>query len=443
MRGAVSPPGPKGHFLFGSLLDAKRDELDFLARVVREYGDVVRIRMLNVLAFVLSHPDDIESVLITNHRNFAKSVFLTESQSLLGRGLLTSDGDAWREQRRMVQPSFHPQQVARYSRSIVEQVEPLLENWQDGETRDIHQDMMDLTMKIVARVLFGDDIASETARLGDALRVFFEQFDERFGFYLLPQWLPTPGNLRYRKALGELNAMIVKLIRRRQAAAQGNGDMLSGLLGALSESGKALTASELRDQMMTLFFTGHETTGLALSWTWYLLAQNPRVETKLVEELRSVLGGRLPSYDDLRRLPYTEMVFKESLRLYPPAYAVVRKALDDCEVGGYRIPSGATLAMFQWSVHRDSRFFDQPGEFIPERWENDFQKRLPRCAYFPFGAGPRICIGDGFAKTEVPLLIASIAQRFHFDLVPTHPVLLSPSLTLRPRKGIKMVVRRR
>jgi cytochrome P450 len=443
MRPTVSPPGPKGHFLFGSLLDAKRDELDFLARIVREYGDVVRLRMFNVSAYVLSHPDDIEAVLVTNHRNFTKSVYLTESKSLLGQGLLTSDGDRWLGQRRMLQPSFHAQKVARYGRAILEQVEPMLDSWRDGETRNVHQDMMTLTMKIIATVLFGDDITSETAQVEAALHLFFEQFDERFGFYLLPEWLPTPGNLRYRKALAQLNSTIVGLVRRRQAAAHNNGDMLSDLLAALGETGKGMTATELRDQMMTLFFTGHETTGLALSWTWYLLAQSPRVEAKLADELQRVLGGRLPCIDDLSQLPYTEMVFKESLRLYPPAYAVVRRAVDDCQIGGYPIPAGATVAMFQWSVHRDVRFFDRPEEFIPERWENDFQKRLPRCAYFPFGAGPRLCIGDSFAKVEVPLLLASIVQRFHFDLVANHPVLLNPSLTLRPRKGIKMVVRRR
>ena len=194
---------------------------------------------------------------------------------------------------------------------------------------------------------------------------------------------------------------------------------------------------------MTLFFTGHETTALALSWTWYLLGQNPEAAAKLTAEVDAVLGDRSPTFEDLPRLAYTDMVMKESLRLYPPAYAVVRAAVEDCEIGGYTIPAGATLAMFQWTVHRDARYFDQPEEFMPERWENDFQKRLPRCAYFPFGAGPRLCIGDGFAKAEIPLLLAAIAQQYDISLATDHPVSINPSLTLRPRNGIKVIVRRR
>ena len=194
---------------------------------------------------------------------------------------------------------------------------------------------------------------------------------------------------------------------------------------------------------MTLFFTGHETTALALAWTWYLLAQHPEAEAKLFEEVDRILAGRAPTVQDIPLLRYVDGVMKESLRLYPPAYGVVREALEDCEIGGYDIPAGATLAMFQWVVHRDPRFFDRPDEFVPERWADDFERRLPRCAYFPFGAGPRVCIGNSFALTELPLLIAAIARRFQFRLVPGHPVTVNPSLTLRPRKGIKVILKKR
>lgn len=443
MPDLLVPPGPKGHFLLGVLPEVRRDELDFLVRVVHEYGDIVRVKVVNIPAYILSRPDYIEQVLITNQKNFIKSVYLTESKALFGQGILTSDGAFWRRQRRLLQPAFHRERVAAYTRSMVRHALKMMDTWKDGETRDIHQDMMQVTMEIIAHVLFGEDISDEAAQIGEALGVFFEQYDERFGLYSIPEWLPTPGNLRYRRAMGRLNQKVNAIIRKKQALRQDKGDILSALFEARDENGEGMTETQVRDEMMTLFFTGHETTALALSWAWYLLGQNPRVEEKLAAEISAVLGGREPTFEDLPNLPYTEMVFKESIRLYPPAYAVVREALEDCEIGGYHVPAKATVAMFQWVVQRDPRYFERPHEFFPERWENDFQKTLPRCAYFPFGAGPRLCIGDGFAKAEVPLLLATVAQKYRFELVPDHPVLLSPSLTLRPRKGIKVVVRKR
>jgi cytochrome P450 len=249
----------------------------------------------------------------------------------------------------------------------------------------------------IAKLLFGDDIASDTQQAGEALRVFFDQFDERFGLYLIPEWLPTPGNMRYRKAIARLDGIIGNVIRRRRARLDGGSDMLSTLLRVKDETGVEMTDTQLRDEMMTLFFTGHETTSLALGWSWYLLAQNPEAGAKLFQEVDRVLAGRAPSYEDLTQLRYTDWVVKESLRLYPPAYGVVRTALEDCDIGGYAIPTGATVAIFPWTVHRDPRYFERPLEFVPERWDNDFAKRLPRCAYFPFGVGPRVCIGNTFA----------------------------------------------
>jgi cytochrome P450 len=444
MPTATLPPGPKGHFLLGSLPEIRRDELDFLTRCTREYGDIVYVPVVNVPAYVISHPDHIEQVLITNHRNFIKSVYLRESKALFGQGILTSDGPLWLKQRRLLQPAFHQQRVLAYGHTMVDYAERMLETWKDGEVRDIHSDMMRLTMEIIAKVLFGDDMAANTAQVGEALGVFFEQFDDRFGLYSIPEWLPTPGNIRYKRAIARLNELIGGVIKGRMERFHGSGaDVLSALLSVQDDEGKRMDETQLRDEMMTLFFTGHETTALALSWSWYLLSQNPHVSARLEEEADRVLGGRMPTVEDIPQLTYTSRVLKESLRMYPPAYGVVREALQDCELGGYTIPKGATLAMFQWVVHRDPRFFESPDEFRPERWDDDFVRNLPRCAYFPFGAGPRLCIGEGFATTEVTLLLAAIASRFHMRLVPDHPVLLSPSLTLRPRKGIKVVVERR
>jgi cytochrome P450 len=437
------PPGPKGHFLLGVLQEIRKDELDFLDRIVSEYGDIIYLRVVNNPVFILSHPRDIEVVLLTGNSNFVKSTFLRSSEALFGSGLLTSDGSFWLRQRRLLQPAFHHDRLVEYSRTMVEYTERMLATWWDGEVRDAHQEMVRATMEIIAKVLFGDDIASDTEQAGQALRVFFDQFDERFGLYLIPEWLPTPGNIRYRKAIARLDRIVGKVIRRRRATLDGGSDMLSTLLRIKDEAGVEMTDIQLRDEMMTLFFTGHETTSLALGWTWYLLTQNPEAEAKLFREIDRVLAGRAPCYEDLPQLRYTDWVVKESLRLYPPAYGVVRTALKDCEIGGYSVPAGTTLAIFPWTVHRDPRYFERPLEFVPERWDNDLAKRLPRCAYFPFGVGPRVCIGNTFATTELVLMVAAIARKFQFKLAPGHRVLLSPSLTLRPRKGIRVVLKKR
>ncbi len=444
MRLSPQPPGPKGHFLVGSLPEIQRDELDFLMRLIHEYGDVVHLRVVNHPVYLLSHPRDIETVLVTNSNNFIKSVFLRESKALFGDGLLTSESTLWQRQRRALQPAFHRDHVLAYTRTMAESTARMLATWQDGEERDVHQDMTRLTMDIVAKVLFGEEISSDAEQACQAFGLFFKQYDERFGLYLIPEWVPTPENIRYRRAIKRLDEIVLKIIRRKHANNDGpSPDVLSILLRARDGNGAGMEERQLRDEMMTLLFTGHETTALALAWTFYLLGRNPDAEHKLQTEIDAVLEGRTPTFQDLARLPYLEMVFKESLRLYPPAYGVVREALNDCEIGGYPIPKGATLAMFQWSVHRDPRFFDRPEEFLPGRWENDYAKSLPRCAYFPFGAGPRLCIGNTFAQAEVPLLLAAIVQKFQLKLVAGHRVATAPSLTLRPLKGIRVTLKKR
>ncbi len=437
------PPGPKGHFLLGMLPEIRRDEFDFLNRLVAEYGDIVFLRVVNHPVYILSNPQDIEEVLLTNHENFIKSVFLRESKALFGNGLLTSDGGLWLRQRHLLQPAFHKERIAGYCQAMVDHTQRLLAKWQDGEVRDIHEDMVRLTMEIIAQVLFGDDLAAETRRASEALRVFFDQFDERFGLYLIPEWLPTPGNLRYRRAIKGLDRLLERIIRARRANGDSSGDILSTLLSVRDEDGTSMSQRQLRDEMMTLFFTGHETTSLALSWTWYLLSQHPEAEARLYEEIQHVLGERTPTIEDIPNLPYVDAVIKESLRLYPPAYGVVRQALKSCVLGGFTIPAGATVAIFQWVVHRDARYFERPSEFLPERWLDGLAKDLPRCAYFPFGVGPRVCIGNTFALTELALLVPMIVRRFQFQLVPGHRVGLSASLTLRPLHGIRVTVKKR
>jgi cytochrome P450 len=319
-----------------------------------------------------------------------------------------------------------------------------LAGWRDGETRDLQAEMNCLTLEITAQTLFGAAADDRTAEVRGALAAAFAGFDARLGSWLrLPEWVPTPKNLAARRAVRRLDEIVYGFIRRRRASGEQRDDLLSILLHARDEGdGSGMTDRQLRDEAMTLFLAGHETTALALTWTGYLLAQHPGAAAKLRAELQAVLGGRPPAVADLPRLAYAERVVLESMRLYPPAYAIGREAAAPCEVLGYPVPAGTTVFMSQWVMHRDPRFWHDPEKFDPDRWEGGLAQRLPRFAYFPFGGGPRLCIGNHFAMMEAVLVLATMAQRFRLTLVPGHPVVPWPSMTLRPRHGIQVVLRR-
>jgi cytochrome P450 len=319
----------------------------------------------------------------------------------------------------------------------------MLHSWRDGERRNIHEEMMGLTLAIVAKTLFDADVAEEAREIGEALEVVMDVNTDPRRLLFVPTWLPTPANLAMRRAARRLDRVIYRIISERRANKQDAGDLLSLLLHAQDEDGSRMTDTQLRDEAVTLFLAGYETTAINLSWTWWLLAQHPEVEKKLHAELAAVLGGRSPTFDHLPALRYLEMILTESLRLYPPAWSMVRMAIDDSEIGGYRVPAGCGVAVSQYVVHRDPRFFDSPDEFRPERWEGDLAKRLPKFAYFPFGGGPRICIGNSFALMEASLVLATVAQKFHLSLVPNQIVEPLPSITLRPKNGIAVITHRR
>jgi cytochrome P450 len=300
--------------------------------------------------------------------------------------------------------------------------------------------MMRLTLAIAAKTLFDAEVDDDASAVGTALRVLQENFLVRFNSLVpVPMWVPTPTNLRLRRAIRRLDEIIYRFIRQRRLSGKEGADLLSILLHARDDEGR-MTDRQLRDEAMTLFLAGHETTALTLSWAWHLLATHPEAEERLVAEVRHVLGGRLPAVGDLPRLKYAEGVVLEALRLYPPAYTIGREALAECVVGGYRVPRGTTILMSEWVVQRDPRWFDRPEEFRPERWQGDLAQRLPRYAYFPFGGGPRLCIGNTFAMMETVLVLATIAPRFRFTAVPDHPIVPWPTFTLRPRYGIPAVI---
>jgi cytochrome P450 len=438
------PPGPSTGLKRWSLGPLNNgDPLGYFTGLMREYGDLVSLRVLNFRILLLNHPDHIEDVLVNHPRKFIKGRVLLANKRVFGRGLLTSEGDFWLRQRRLAQPAFHRARIAGYASTMVEYTERLLHEWQDGEERDIHAEMMRLTLQIVGKTLFDADVERDAQDIGKSMELLLELSANFRRTIFIPHWVPTPTNRRMERAIRQIEKVLYRMIAEKRASGRDSGDLLSMLLAAQDEDGSRMTDQQLRDEAITLFLAGHETTANTLSWTWWLLAQNPAVEAKLHAELRTVLAGRSPSLDDLPKLVYTNHVITESMRLYPPAWGTARTAVEDHEIAGYAVPKGSGVSFAQWTVHRDPRWYDAPEEFRPERWDGDLLKRIPRFAYFPFGGGPRQCIGNSFALMEAALTLATIAQQYRFRLVPGHPVVPLASITLRPRYGIRVVLESR
>jgi cytochrome P450 len=440
------PPGPKGHFLLGNLAAVSHDWLGFYSRCAKEYGDVVRLRYLHVPICLLMHPRDIEYVLVTNSGNFTKSADYRALTRVLGNGLLTNEGKSWQRQRGLIQPAFRRENILSYAPVMTCAGNRLLGSWTSGESRNVHEDMMALTLQIVAQCLFGAEVTGVAERVGKAMQVVTDRFiADASQALLLPFDLPDFLAPARRRAIRDLKNVINGIIRERRALNQPRGDLLDTLLQAHDSEGRPMSDAQLRDEVMTLFLAGHETTAIALSWTCFLLAENPQIEAKLVEELRTVLGDRVPAADDVPLLRYTEMILKESMRLYPAVWGIGRRALSDCEIGGYHVRAGTNVFIFQSLTQRDPRFFSNPDAFDPERWREDPVRlgKIPRFAYFPFGAGPRVCVGASFAMLEATLLLAMVQQKFQLRLVPGHPVQPIASVTLRPKHGIRVTVRSR
>ncbi len=437
----TSPPGPKVSLLNSIVYRPGRDPLQFFAGLAREYGDLAYLRMANEHLFVASDPAVIKDVLVTHNQNFHKSRGLERVKVLLGEGLLTSEDAFHLRQRRLMQPAFHRDRVAAYAATMVSHADRLRGGWADGATFDMAREMSRLTLLIVGKTLFDADVEAQARDVGEAMSGLMNSFWTLmlpFGEQL--QRLPIPYLRRGRKARERLDVIIYGLIRERRARLGDRGDLLSMLLMAQDDDdkGRGMTDLQVRDEAMTIFLAGHETTANALTWTWYLLSQSPEVERRLHEEIDRVLGGRLPTVADVDRLPYTTRVVTESMRLYPPAWLVGRRAVGEYSIGGYYVPPRSIIIMSQWIVHRDARHYREPERFDPDRWTPEFKAALPRFAYFPFGGGPRQCIGESFAWMELVLLVATIAQRWRFDLVPGHPVVPQAAVTLRPKHGMKM-----
>jgi cytochrome P450 len=440
------PPGPRPLIPASNIIAFRRDRCGFLTKLAREYGDLVYYKLGPQPVFLLNHPDYIRDVLITHNKNFMKGEGAQRAKRLLGEGLATSEGEVHLRQRRLSQPAFHRQQIAGYAATMVEYASRIRDGWKEGETLEMSREMMRLTLAIACKTLFNAEVESEADEIGDAFSMAISFFNYlNLPFYQLLEKLPLPAGRRFQKAQERLNATLYRMIDERRRNGGDRGDLLSILIRARDEEGDGtgMSDEQLRDEMMTIFLAGHETTANALTWTWYLLSQNPEVEAKLHQEIDEVLQGRLPVAEDYPNLSYTEMVFAESMRLYPPGWIIGRRALNDYQINGYFIPARSLLLMSQYVMHRNEKYFADPETFDPERWRPEARESRPKFSYFPFGGGPRICIGEHFAWMEGVLLMATLAQRWKMRLVEGHPVEPQPIVTLRPKYGMKMIVGRR
>ena len=377
----------------------------------------------------------IEEVFVRKRLDFIKAGPIRAQRRLFGRGLLINEGASWSHQRRLAQPAFHPGNLGPYVPPIAAHTDAMLERWKSLDRIDVHDEVQKLLMSIVAESLFGPDVAPEAAKIGAAVEAAMDRYAARRGAArLLPDWVPLEDSKRYVEGVAELDDFVRKTVAHRRASSR-REDLLNTLLDARDESGRGMTDGQIRDEAVNLFVGGFDTPSLALAWTWYLLAKNGQCAARVAEEAIAVLGEKgTPSLSDLQRLTYTQNVLKESMRLYPPAWLLGREAVNDTEIGGARIRKGETVLISQWVMHRSEEYFDNAMEFRPERWESDLS--LPRFVYFPFGAGPRVCIGAAFATLECTFVIAMIARRFRFAMSTGSPILPRATMTLRPRGGI-------
>ncbi len=447
MENESLPPTVKPGILGGHFLQFRRDPIAFFGKL-SALGDITTFLMGNQRAFFINNPELIRDVLVTNHPKFHKGRALKRAKRLLGEGLLTSEGDFHLRQRRMMQPAFHRQRIFGYANSMIQYGEKISLEWREGETRDLAKEMMRLTLNIVGDTLFSAKVEEDADAIGKALTTVVELFD----YMLLPfseilEKLPLPQSKRFDKARATLDKIIYDIIEDRRKSGEDRGDLLSMLLLAQDEGdGSTMTDRQVRDEALTLFLAGHETTANALTFSWYLLSQNPEKEKRLHEELDRVFpNGEIPQPEDYSKLKYAEAVIAETMRLFPPAWALGRLAIEDHHLENYLIDKGDLVLMSMYIMHRDQRFWTDAEKFLPERWlhENAIKEAGQKFVYFPFGGGIRRCIGEQFAWMEGVLLLASIGRKWKFDYVGKKPVKLQPMITLRPKEGMPMRLSRR
>jgi cytochrome P450 len=443
------PPGPKSKLSISGLLAYRRGRLEFLQSLAQRYGDIVYLKLGSQEAYFVNSPDLVKEVLVTKSQSFMKGPSLQRAKMLLGEGLLTSEGDFYRRQRRLAQPAFHRSRIETYAACMTDYADRLRLRWREGETLNVADEMMHVTLQIVSKTIFDTNVELDSSEVGRAMDEMLHATETSSVGSLVREVLRRIPYLKrfdktdekFKRARAALDSIIYRLIDERRNTGTDRGDLLSLLLLAQDDDGGGgMTDSQVRDEAITLFLTGHETTAAALTWTLYLLSQNADVDSKLWKEIDDVLGGRLPSIDDIPRLKYAEMVLSESMRLYPPAWGIQRTALHSCQIGGYMIPKGAQVLMSQYVLHRDKRYYPEPLRFDPERWTTEAREGRPQFAYFPFGGGNRRCMGEAFAWMEALLLLSSFVQKWRFSLAPQQKVALLPAITLRTKYGMRMSI---
>lgn len=450
----VWPPGPTGGIFAGNMRALRDAPLEFLLRCTRTYGDIVYCRIAGQRIFLINHPDLIKDVLVTHHRNFEKGNGRPRNKLLLGEGLLTSQGQYHHQQRLAIQPAFHRKRIAGYAAMMGAYSMRFVERWQAATSYDIENEMLDLSLAVVAKALFDIDVEGDGREFKaafDELKLIATQLISRrtLPFVKLLDRLPLPANRRFRSARERFDGMLYHLIEQRRERAEDRGDVLSTLLGHTGTSGAsaarpaAMSDQQIRDELVAIFVAGHDTIAQAMTWTWYLLSQHPAAEEMLHAELETVLGGSTPALEDVPRLRYTRMLLTEAMRLYPPFWLYHRRALAPYVIGPYTVPTGSVVLIASYAMHRDGRFFRDPERFDPLRWEDETPGLLPRFSYFPFGGGARQCIGESFAWMEGIIAIATIAQHWRLRVEPGHPIQPQPLITLRPKYGMPMRLEQR
>ena len=450
MKPTSYPPGPFSLPLVGNLVELFRNPLNFYQKVAHDHGDIVYFKLGTLKTYFLNNPQYIQEVLVTQSGNVVKSPAWRRGKEVLGEGLLTSEGEYHRRQRRLAQPAFHRERLVSYASVMTSATIETQKEWQDSSIIDLTSEMYSLTLSIAARTLFGSEVTSESNEISDALTIIRDKWYRTLllpmiPFYSFLRKLPIPTLIEFNQARDRLDATVYRLINERRNNPEDRHDLLSMLLLAQDDegNGQGMTDVQVRDEVMTIFLAGHETTASSLIWTWYLLSQHPEVEEKLHSELASVLAGRFPTFEDVARLTYTRMIFAETLRLYPPIWLLTRQAIKDCKVDSYVITAGSLIHMCPFLVQRDPRHFPDPLSFNPDRWESTDADKRHKFAYFPFGGGARICIGEQFAWIEAILVIATIAQQWRLHFIPEQQVEPQPLVTLRPKEKILMKAERR
>ncbi len=437
------PPGPVGGFIFGHFAEYSRDPLGFLSRCAGSYGDVVALRLPATQIYLLSDPQHINQVLSSKNEDFTihGGMKMSITRKIFGRGLLTSEGNEWHRQRRLTFPLFSHSLIAKYTEIMLDETEQMLSRWTDGEKRDIYEDTVELTIKIVIRVLVGGSGNSpHVKKLAESIATLKDAYFMKNRSQGLGRVIQLPLKSRFRRAVKKIDNLAHKIILERRSSGSKPQDLLSVLMSAQDEEGNPITDEQLLGEIKTFLITGHGGPSILLAWAIYLLGQHPEVEAKLLSEIRDVLGGRLPEAADLKQLSYTSNVLKETLRLYPPTWFVAREAVRDCEIGNYRISKGTQVLMSQWILHRDSRFWEEPDLFRPERWEENAGKKEPKYAYFPFGGGPRFCIGYAYSEMLSVLVLVSVMRNFHFETAPDQKIEPYPTAALYPKNGVKVTL---